>query len=116
MSTDLAMYIMLGDLFVTGVNFTEDQMQVSYLQNRRQQVESAIMETMMINLDGNERWKETFISLQETLKDLVDDVFVHQDSEGKPQRTAQTKSPAERMAQAREEAEYRERLGLKDPE
>ena len=111
---DVATYIMMGDLFITGVQFTEDQIQIGFLENRHQQVESAIMQTMIINLERQERWKQTYIALQETLKDLVNDVMVFQREEGKPQRTAEIKTPQERMAQAREEERIRANLGLDD--
>lgn len=109
MPTDIAMWIMLSDVFVSGVQFSEDQIQVSYLENRKQQVDSAIMDTMMINLANNDRWRETFVAVQETLKDLIDDVLVHQRTEGKLSRTAAIKTPQERMLQAQEEAEASER-------
>lgn len=104
LASDLAMWVMQSDVFITGVNFSEDQIQVSYLENRKQQVDSAIMETMMINLPNNPRWRETFIALQESLKDLIDDVLVHQRTDGQVARNAAVKTPQERMLQAQEEA------------
>ena len=110
MTTDIAMHIMMTDVFVSSIQFSEDQVQITYLENRNQQIDSAVMSTMMVQLQANERWRAAYVALQESLVDFVDDVLVHMRTEGKAARTAEIKTPQERMAQAKLEAEMKAQI------
>lgn len=113
---DLPFYVASSDLFITNIQFSETEVQISYLQNRKQLIGLGSMEVLMVQLDLNERWQETYIALQETLKDFVDDVLVFQRTEGKTLKSAEIKTPSERMAETRAEARARAfLLGEEEP-
>lgn len=104
---DLPMYIATSDVFCSNIQFSETEVQISFLENRKQQIGLGTMEVLMVDVSTNERWKETYVALQETLVDLIDDILVYRRTEGKPINTSEIRSPSERMSEARAQARAR---------
>lgn len=67
--------IVEADVFISSVQFSESSMELTFLENREQAEEVAIMRSMMLSLERNPRLQEAFRHLQETLRDVVDEGY-----------------------------------------
>lgn len=69
---EIAQDILTADVYVTSVSFTEDSIEVAFMETRDQTDSVAILRNMLIAVDADPAVKSTYLSLQETLRDLVD--------------------------------------------
>lgn len=75
--------IVEADVFVTSVQFSESSLELTFLENREQAEDVAIMRSMMLSLEKNPRLQEAFRFLQETLRDVVDEGYFSLRNEGR---------------------------------
>lgn len=65
----------LADVFVTSVSFSEQAMEISFLEHREQTEKAAILRNMMISVEGDERLAQAYRDLQELLCEIVDEGY-----------------------------------------
>lgn len=64
--------IVMADVFVTSVNFSEGSIEIAFLEHREQTDKAAILRSMMISLEDDERLQDAFRDLQALLCEIVD--------------------------------------------
>jgi hypothetical protein len=67
--------ILKADVFVTSVNFSEQSIEISFLENREQGEEVAMLRNMMVSLAKSEDLQQAFRDLQEMLRDVIDEGY-----------------------------------------
>lgn len=67
--------IIQADVFVTSVSFSEHSIEISFLENREQSEEVAILRNMMVSLEKSDELQQAFRDLQEMLRDVVDEGY-----------------------------------------
>jgi hypothetical protein len=74
--------IVEADVFITSVQFSEASMELTFLENREQAEDVAIMRSMMLSLEKNPRLQQAFRDLQEMLQYVVDEGYFSLRNEG----------------------------------
>ena len=67
--------ILQADVFVSSVQFSDTSIELTFLENREQSEDVAIMRSMMLSLEKNTRLQEAFMDLQEILVGITDEGY-----------------------------------------
>ena len=67
--------ILQADVFVSSVQFSDTSIELTFLENREQSEEVAIMRSMMLSVEKNTRLQEAFMDLQEILVGGTDEGY-----------------------------------------
>lgn len=101
--------IIKADVFVTSVSFSEHSLEISFLENREQGEDVAILRNMMVSLEKSEELQQAFRDLQEMLRDVVDEGYfrLHNPQDGMTIRDRMM-ARREARAESQDEAEVAE--------
>ena len=67
--------ILQADVFVSSVQFSDTSIELTFLENREQSEDVAIMRSMMLSLEKNTRLQQAFLDLQEILVAVTDEGY-----------------------------------------
>ena len=102
--------ILQADVFISSVQFSDTSIELTFLENREQSEEVAIMRSMMLSLEKNTRLQQAFLDLQEILVGVTDEGYFSLRNDG------YSGTIREQMIKRRHEAEHSEEPDEVEPE